>query len=718
MGCSQCDTIEEPANDNDLEELRDKMNEEYTSYLIFLKNLKNDLNISICNSEEINNNHQNNIIKKEFNIIPANWFENWEKRIEYISKNNKFKSYNCIFEYKNLENRPKFYFEFITKEIWGKIFHNKNYNIKMQPKIKDGTICNNLIIFKYLDNNIEIFFFEKDEDLFFTNLLFTFENSNDGKKESENLLQLLKTSPIHEIFGNMHYDYSRAEFTEQNKKIVIYNKTRKVPEEIRNFRKEKYEILLKNSSQNEYNSENININNNIYTYNKNNEEKIDNYLGHKNEKDYLNNKFNNNNIYNVKGDNHMNSNELSRASTIMVGNNLNILKNNISNTNIFKINQLNNENQESYSQEINNKNNNDTTPNASHVTISRYKINSTPLQRKMADNEQKRIAKNKMLVNNGEFSSLVDNKFKGESNFDKIKEETINETLLESVLYCLYNVKELTEYILKNNTNNNSNNTFYNYYIKIVEFLHLNNSKKLLRNCKDYNYDNLLNLIIYQNGFNIISKIIDKLHSELNSSQKKEGIKYNNSITEENMKKEEEKNKKLNEFIKQTKENNNSIIYDLFYGIKEIKAICNNCNKTSYIYDILNVLELSREKIIQYYKAKDNNNNINITIEDCLNYYKKEEKHQDKELFNCPFCKDYQNYMIYNDICKWSDIFIIYFSYEDNFNENVKEELKININETINLLSVKYEIFGIIVIKNRNIKNNDEECKYIAYSRK
>ena len=40
MGCSQCDTIEEPANDNDLEELKDKMNEEYTSYLIFLKNLK------------------------------------------------------------------------------------------------------------------------------------------------------------------------------------------------------------------------------------------------------------------------------------------------------------------------------------------------------------------------------------------------------------------------------------------------------------------------------------------------------------------------------------------------------------------------------------------------------------------------------------------------------------------------------------------------------
>jgi hypothetical protein len=266
----------------------------------------------------------------------------------------------------------------------------------------------------------------------------------------------------------MHYDYSRPEFIEQNKKIVIYNKTRKVPEEIKNFRKEKYEILLKNSFQNDNYYENININNNIYAYNKNNEGKIENYLGHKNEKDYFNNKFNNNNIYNVKGDNHMNSNELSRASTIMVGNNLNILKNNISNTNIssIKINQLNNENQESYNQEINDKNNNDTTPNASHVTISRYKINSTPLQRKMADNEQKRITKNRMLVNNGEFSNIVDNKFKGASYFYNIKEETINRTLLESVLYCLYNVKELTEYILKNDNYHNKNNTFYNNYIK------------------------------------------------------------------------------------------------------------------------------------------------------------------------------------------------------------------------------------------------------------
>ncbi len=718
MGCSQCNTIEEPSNNSDFEKIKGKMKSEYLSYLCFLKDLKNELNISICNNEELNTNHDNenhnNITKKYFYIIPINWFENWEKRIEYVFKKDKFKSYNCIFEYKNWDNEYKFHFEFISNELCSQIYNNKIYNIKIETKLEEAIICNNLIIFEYSNNNIEIFLFEKEEDLFLTNLLFSFEKCNNSATESEYLLELLKSSPIHEIFGNMHYDYSKPEFINHNKKIIIYNKTRKVPEEIKKFRKEQYEKLFKNPLQKENNNENDDKANKVYTYNKNKDIQIDNYLDQKKEKNYFNNKFNNA----LKSDSHIIANELSRASTIMVGNNLNMMKNNLSNNNIsnIKINQSNNCNHESCNQELNVINNKCTATNNNSISRLNYHLS---LQKKVQDNDIKKDTKNKILYNNGEFSNIIDNKFKGTSFLDNVTDEKINESLLESVLYCLYNVKELTEYILNNNSDDNKNNNFYNNYIKIVKFLHQNNNSRnnLLKNCKDYNYNNLINIIIYQNGFNIISKIINNLHSELNIAKKKEGIKYNNSITEDILKKKEEKDIIYNQFINQTQENNISIIFNLFYGIKEIKTTCHNCNKTSYKYEIMNVLELSREKIIQFYKTKDNNNNLNLSIEDCLNYYKREEKLQDKSLFNCPFCNDYQNYTIYNDICKWSNIFIIYFYSDNNLDKNEKEELKININETINLLNDKYELFAIISMKNRNIKNNDEECKYMAYNK-
>ncbi len=55
--------------------------------------------------------------------------------------------------------------------------------------------------------------------------------------ECENSLKIFKNL-IFEIFGNIYYDYSKPEFIEHNKKIIIYMKIRKVPEEIKQFRKE------------------------------------------------------------------------------------------------------------------------------------------------------------------------------------------------------------------------------------------------------------------------------------------------------------------------------------------------------------------------------------------------------------------------------------------------------------------------------------------------
>ena len=84
------------------------------------------------------------------------------------------------------------------------------YNFSEEFKTKIGLISNNLIILQYdtslgEKNEFEIFFFEKDDDLYLTNLLFSFEKCNDANLERNNLLTILKSSPIYEILGNLFF---------------------------------------------------------------------------------------------------------------------------------------------------------------------------------------------------------------------------------------------------------------------------------------------------------------------------------------------------------------------------------------------------------------------------------------------------------------------------------------------------------------------------------
>ena len=137
---------------------------------------------------------------------------------------------------------------------------------------------------------------------------------------------------------------------------------------------------------------------------------------------------------------------------------------------------------------------------------------------------------------------------------------------------------------------------------KIKDIYNLSNSeKKLIKNCPEYDFQSLINFTNFQNSDNIISNIINCLDQELNKSNGNESIK--NKISDENIYfNEEEKNNKYNEYIKEFEEYNKSIILDLFYGIKEKKLTCINCNKSKYKYEILNVLYFPKEKFTKFYQ--------------------------------------------------------------------------------------------------------------------
>ena len=716
MGNICCLDTDELYINTNISELKIKLIEEYKLYLSFIKELKINLNSTLNNlvnksniNNENNNENNSSIINKKYYYVPRNWFENWEKRIETIYKTNKYKSFNFNLEFKNDTKIQKFYYEIISNELWIQLYRNQMYNLNSVTRnFKDCIICNNIIIIQYIadkSNNIEIFFFENEDDLFFTNLLFCFEKCENSQSECYALLDLLKKSPIQEILGNIKYDKS-DEFIVKTNKMVIYNKTRKIDEEIKQFRESQYNMAFINIVQGPKSFENNNENQRLY--------EIGSYFDIKKKKKLINlkQKFIDNSVngYDISGvDGDLNGGKYLISNAIS--------RNNSKTLKIYQ---------------KNNKNNDDKTK-----TIILSIKNNSIISSKLEEIDNNNNSRNKILNQKEEdYSTYNEFNFKSINIFDCFDENKNNESLFDSILYNLFNIKELTNYFLNNKiTSKHSNNSFSNEYLKILQFLNkskiltdkLNNNKLnknneiidkdytnenlLINSCPYYNYQKLLNLVIYQSSINIISKIINTLHLDLNKSKNSESnIQQSESYDEVIYQNEEEvKNKKYKQFLKECKDYNNSIIFDLFYGIKEIKVICNKCNKSHYKYEIMNLIEFSINNLLEYIKRKYNNV---IKIIDCLNEFSEEKKPNCSLVFECHFCNEYQNYSIINKICKYPKIFIICFYY-DNSSE-YKNDIKIDFEEKIKLMNDEYKLIGIISLK-KNINSNVEDDKYYSY---
>ena len=169
MGNICCNCFDEANNTTNISEIKIKLLEEYKSYLLFIYQLKSNLNSNRIIKDQniiplnLNNNNVNIIKNQRFFYVPRNWFEEWEKRIEIIYKSNKYKNFDKNLEFKKEEKIQKFYYEIISEELCLKFFRNQIYKKKsVSPNYKTGIVCNNLVIFQFTgdkSNNIEIFFF-------------------------------------------------------------------------------------------------------------------------------------------------------------------------------------------------------------------------------------------------------------------------------------------------------------------------------------------------------------------------------------------------------------------------------------------------------------------------------------------------------------------------------------------------------------------------------
>ena len=688
MGCSCLNDIGESITNQDSRiKIKEKCQEEYFSYLYFLYTLKGNFNSGQFKEKNSRNELNNSIIMtKKFYLIPLNWFEDWEERIKNILMKNVYRIFKSKFKYKNFKSKTKFYFKLMSEENWEKILKNEEYNLKEKYKTEIGLICNNLIIFQYKfeleeKNSIEIFFFEKDEDLFLTNLLFSFEKCDDAKLERNNFLKILKSSPIYEILGNMHYDQSKSEFMEEKKKIIIYNKTRIVSEEIKKFRKKQYELILESINNKEKEDiENGNANtNNVVIVNK--ETSLINY-------NQLTSKFNQ--------DNKNESQAISRASTIMNANHQNLISNYSNNnnyvTNKVKIKKKDEIFMEEYKDFDENKN---------------YK--EIKLNDKLLLNNKLRTASKIIRGDNSEHFNNFN-----ELEITEIVENKVNESFLISILYCLFNISYLRNFIHNNNDINIDSSRFYptfanimnNIYDKIcsmnnsIDLNKINNiNYNLIQNSEGYNFQRFYEIIKNISGKNLISKIINLLHNDINQKSKD----YSPKQIDKN-----DKEPKYNEFINNIKSIHSSIIFDLFFGIKNVTKICKTCKKDLETYKLFNVFNISLENISENIFAVESNGQstkeeLTFSIEKYLEYSFKEIK-ENQGIFKCPFCNNNSNYNKMKNICKYPDYSIFYLDNE------FKEKFKINLDENLNILNKEFELFGIII----KIDNN-EENKYLCY---
>ena len=689
--CCQSIVIDE--NDVEYNTYKISIDDELKSYLEHIHNLKTIL---------ATNSSNNKTTIQLFYLIPRFWFEEWERRVEILFEKNRIINFNTELSFENENKLYKFFYELIPENLWIQFARNKLYNFDQNKRKENRVIiCNNILII-YKKNNIEIFYYEKEDDIFFTNLFFDFGNNND---QCDNFLKLLRKSPIQEILGNNYYNKNISKFNLPKYNTVIYNKTRKINERIKTFFKKEYEKYF---GVNTSSSKNVRIRN-CKTENKN-----------------------------IITDNDPNEN-ICRLKTIadprdniQIKNPCSFDKRNLCTND--KINDLNYNN----NKDDNNKNND----------VLSLKQNTENIKN---DNLfLKRFNGNKNSNNLAEkISSLetIPNIFNSGIEIFNYKKFFI------SFIYCLFYIKNLTDYFLKEfeygeaKKSRNEEQILCNEYHKIVQYLDKNRTSIIDNECTDINFEQIDEIILKTNSNNFISELIDIMHYELkieieDELKKENDIKHNieikinknnqndqnkRNISYDKLQKKDNlqninthastvgniaiynNNQSYETFLCYFNDNYDSLLGKLFFGIKEISFICQKCQNIQKNYEAINVIDLYINNLVDFFN--DKNKNL-FTLSECLDSYKRVHFIDDNTIY-CKKCKKPTNYNIINSIIKLPEIAIFYFHYNSKI-DRINDKIKIEYEELLKIFDMKYKLKNI-VSHTASSGVNGEYIKYMTY---
>ena len=255
---------------------------------------------------------------------------------------------------------------------------------------------------------------------------------------------------------------------------------------------------------------------------------------------------------------------------------------------------------------------------------------------------------------------------------------------INSVIQCLFNTKKLTNYFLdkfkyeQNNKNQIISNEFYKIINYLSNYMNNNNPFSPIDFIKVISQDNQYKGNESSDSKDVIDFLLDKLHKELNivkdDDNNNNDADFNSIINNENIQLDEDK--LYQNFKKYYNKNYNSIISDLFYGIRGKKIKCKNCNTIRYNYDVFSYIEFPLEKISRALgKITD------IDLLECFQYYKKEQYLTGKNKINCNKCKSKSDACMTSSLVSMANYLCIIL----NRDEGDSYKYKVIFPETLNL---------------------------------
>ena len=270
---------------------------------------------------------------------------------------------------------------------------------------------------------------------------------------------------------------------------------------------------------------------------------------------------------------------------------------------------------------------------------------------------------------------------------------------MNATLQCFSHTTKLTNYYLAPKNKNivtSNQKKFSREYYEVIKKLWI---KKYNNNKNFYSPDRFKNILsqmepLFQgiaanDSKDLVNFILQTLHSELNTANGQNQNNYNVNQLDENL--------MLNHFLQDYKENQKSIISDIFFGISETKTECLNCLKMRQMQGNYNHVYVHNFQIINFIifpleeirKAKYQNNFNNffmgnsneVYLSDCFDYYQKVELMDGENQMYCNYCNSNSPSYYSTTLYSSPQIFILILNRGRGNIYNVK----LNFSEIINI---------------------------------
>ena len=223
---------------------------------------------------------------------------------------------------------------------------------------------------------------------------------------------------------------------------------------------------------------------------------------------------------------------------------------------------------------------------------------------------------------------------------------------MNATLQCLSHTLKLSNYFLNpkhENFINSEENILSKSYLEVLKKLWIKSYNNYQSNYSPNDFKNkisemdpLFQGIQANDSKDLINFILQQLHLELNKNKYHNNVHNNTIIINQN----DEQNV-LRYFLEDYKKNHCSIISDLFYGIIETKTECLLCKQRNQFNGIFNPFYSFNFQIISFIifpleeirKIKYEIYNCNeVNLNDCFDYYEKEEIMQGDNSMWCKYC--------------------------------------------------------------------------------